>query len=287
MQPTLFIECQNDLGEGPLWDAREGALFWLDINRARVQRYDPQTKATHIFEMPMRVTALGLRERGGFVCATEKGFYFWDGKSTSLEFITHPEEGKAGARFNDGKVDRAGRFWAGTMDPRNATSALYRLDTDLSARRMEEGITISNGIGWSPDNRKMYYADSLRYAVYEYTFDLQSGSISERRVFIQVEKDFGVPDGLTVDSQGYVWIAFYDGWKVVRYTPDGKEDARVALPVARPTCPAFGGPALDRLYVTTAIDGLPERELEQQPQAGDVFVIEAGVKGLAEPMFAG
>jgi sugar lactone lactonase YvrE len=282
-----FIECQNDLGEGPLWDAREGALFWLDINRARVQRYDPQTKATHIFEMPMRVTALGLRERGGFVCATEKGFYFWDGKSTSLEFITHPEEGKAGARFNDGKVDRAGRFWAGTMDPRNATSALYRLDTDLSARRMEEGITISNGIGWSPDNRKMYYADSLRYAVYEYTFDLQSGSISERRVFIQVEKDFGVPDGLTVDSQGYVWIAFYDGWKVVRYTPDGKEDARVALPVARPTCPAFGGPALDRLYVTTAIDGLPERELEQQPQAGDVFVIEAGVKGLAEPMFAG
>jgi Gluconolactonase len=283
----LINDCHNDLGEGPLWDPRGGALYWLDINQAKIQRYDPQSKEVKVFDMPLRVTALGLRQRGGFVAATERGFHFWDGKSTSLEFITHPEEGKAEARFNDGKVDRAGRFWAGTMDPRNATSALYRLDANLSTQRMEVDITISNGIGWSPDNRRMYYADSLRYTVYEYAFDLQSGAISERKVFLQVERDFGVPDGLTVDSQGYVWIAFYDGWKVVRYTPDGKEVARVALPAARPTCPAFGGPALDRLYVTTAIDGLSEEELKLQPLAGDLFVVEAGVKGLAEPMFAG
>jgi len=279
--------CHNDLGEGPIWNAREGALYWLDINRAKIQRHDPQSKDMIVFDMPFKVTALRLRKRGGFVCATEKGFHFWDGKGTELEFISHPEQGKAGARFNDGKVDRAGRFWAGTMDPRNASSALYRLDADLSVRRMAEGITISNGIGWSSDNRKMYYADSLRYTVYEYAFDLQSGAISDRRVFIQVEKDFGVPDGLTVDSQGYVWIAFYDGWKVVRYTPEGKEDTRVELPLARPTCPAFGGTELDQLYVTTAIDGLSEEELEKQPMAGDLFVIEAGVKGLAEPMFEG
>jgi len=279
--------CHNDLGEGPIWNAREGALYWLDINRAKIPRHDPQSKDMIVFDMPFKVTALRLRKRGGFVCATEKGFHFWDGKGTELKFINDPEEGKAGARFNDGKVDRAGRFWAGTMDARNATSALYRLDADLSVRRMAEGITISNGIGWSPDNRKMYYADSLRYTVYEYAFDLRSEAISDRRVFIQVEKDFGVPDGLTVDSQGYVWIAFYDGWKVVRYTPEGKEDARVELPVARPTCPAFGGTELDQLYVTTAIDGLSEEELEKQPMAGDLFVIEAGVKGLAEPMFEG
>ena len=287
MNFQALIRCHNDLGEGPIWDTREGALFWLDINQAKIQRYDPRSKDVKVFDMPMRVTALGLRQRGGFVAVTEKGFHFWDGKSTALEFISHPEEGKAEARFNDGKVDRAGCFWAGTMDARNATSALYRLDADLSVRRMEEGITISNGIGWSPDNRKMYYADSLRYAVYEFSFDLKTGRINERKVFLQVEPEFGVPDGLTVDSQGYVWIAFYDGWKVVRYTPNGKEDARVALPVARPTCPAFGGGELDQLYVTTAIDGLLEKELEQQPQAGNLFVIEAGVKGVAEPMFEG
>ena len=287
MNFQALIHYHNDLGEGPMWDAREGALFWLDINRAKIQRYDPQSKDVKVFDMPMRVTALGLRRRGGFVAATEKGFHFWDGKSTLLEFISHPEEGKAGARFNDGKVDRAGRFWAGTMDARNATSALYRLDADLSVNRMEAGITISNGIGWSTDNRKMYFVDTLHYTVYEYAFNLQSGAISNRKVFLQVDKDGGVPDGLTVDSQGYVWIAFYDGWKVVRYTPDGKEDARVELPVARPTCPAFGGAELDQLYVTTAIDGLTEEELAKQPLAGDVFVIEAGVRGLAEPMFEG
>jgi len=287
MDAKLLIDCRNDLGEGPIWDAREGALYWLDINQARIQRLDPLTNETRIFDMPLRVTALGLRGRGGFVCATEKGFHFWDGQGTRLEFISHPEEGKGGARFNDGKVDRAGRFWAGTMDARNASSALYRLDADLSTRRMAEGITISNGIGWSPDNTRMYYADSLRYCVYEYDFDIERGTISGRRVFLQVEQDFGVPDGLTVDSQGCIWIAFYDGWKVARYTPEGKEDARAALPVARPTCPAFGGAELGQLFVTSAIDGLSEEELKQQPQAGGLFVIEAGVRGLAEPLFAG
>jgi sugar lactone lactonase YvrE len=221
------------------------------------------------------------------VCATEKGLQFWDGKGSTLQFITHPEEDKAGARFNDGKVDHAGRFWAGTMDPPNATSALYRLDADLSVHRMVEGVTISNGIGWSPDNRHMYYVDTLRHTVYDYCFDLQSGEISDRHVFLQVNKGFGVPDGLTVDSQGFVWVAFYDGWKVVRYSPEGREDMRLELPFSRPTCPAFGGPELDRLYLTTAIDGLSEEELKRQPLAGALFVLEPGVKGLPEPLFAG
>ncbi len=287
MRIEKIIHCQNDLGEGPIWHTQENALYWLDINNSLILQRGADSEAVKTYEMPMRVTALGLRQSGGFVCATEKGLHFWDGKSTKLEFINHPEEGKAGARFNDGKVDRAGRFWAGTMDPRNATSALYRLDTDLSVRKMEEGITISNGIGWRPDNSVMYYADTLAYTVFAYDFNLQTGAISNKRVFFQVESDFGKPDGLTVDTQGYVWVAFYDGWKVVRYKSDGSEDLRVDLPVARPTCPTFGGANLDELYITSAIDGFSTQELEKQPQAGDLFMLKPDMKGLPEPFFKG
>lgn len=282
-----MVNCQNSLGEGPLWDARSQSLYWLDINNSLIFRRDAESELVKTFEMPTRVTALGLRQGSGFVCATDKGLHFWDGKGTALEFISHPEVGKEGARFNDGKVDRAGRFWAGTMDPRNATSALYRLDTDLSVHKMIDGITISNGMGWSLDNTVMYYVDTLTYTVFAYDFDLQSGAISNKRVFLKVEPDSGVPDGLTVDSQGHVWVAFYDGWKVVRYKPNGSEDLRIDMPVARPTCPAFGGAELDELYITTAIDGLPPEELEKQPQAGDLFMLKPGVKGLPEPFFTG
>ncbi len=187
----------------------------------------------------------------------------------------------------DGKVDRGGRFWAGTMDPRSATSALYRLDPDHTYTRMAEGITISNGLGWDPNNHRMYYVDTLAYVVYAYNFNARKGSLSGRRVFLQVPPEEGLPDGLTVDNQGYIWIAFYDGWRVTRYAPDGKVDRHIDLPVARPTCPAFGGKALDELYITTAIDGLSNKELAKQPQAGNLFMLKPGVQGLPEPEFLG
>ncbi len=180
MEFQLTIDCHNDLGEGPLWDPREKTLYWLDINKAKIQRRNAQG-TVQVFEMPFKVTALGLRQSGGFVAATERGFHFWDGQGTALKFITHPEDGKAGARFNDGKVDRGGRFWAGTMDPRSATSALYRLDPDHTYTRMAEGITISNGLGWDPNNHRMYYVDTLAYVVYAYNFNARKGSLSGRR----------------------------------------------------------------------------------------------------------
>ena len=217
----------------------------------------------------------------------EKGFHFWDPSRNHLSYINDPEIDKNGARFNDGKVDRQGRFWAGTMTPQGATSSLYRIDPDLEVRHMAGGITISNGIAWSPDNRRMYYADSLRYTVYDYRYNLETGEIDKQRVFIEVEPSFGIPDGLTVDSQGFIWVAFYDGWKVVRYKPDGSIDMQIDLPVARPTCPAFGGQNLDELYITTAVDGLSVDELEEQPMAGDLFMVKPGIKGLPEPKFTG
>ena len=287
MQLEHVLPAHNDLGEGPLWHPGEDALYWVDIHGKKIQRYHPESKDYQIFPMPMKVTALALREGGGFIIASDTGLHFWDPATGEISFIAHPEAGKAGARFNDGKADRAGRFWAGTMEPTSATSALYRLDADGSLHTVETGITISNGIGWSPDNSTMYYVDSLRYTIYAYDFDLACGVIRNRRDLARFEPAFGIPDGLTVDSQGHLWVAFYDGWKVARINPTGNITAIIDFPVARVTSCAFGGRNLDELYVTTAIDSLPEHERQAQPLAGDLFRVKPGVTGIPEPSFIG
>ncbi len=281
------LSCKNDLGEGPLWHPGEESLYWVDIHGRKVLRYHPERGDYKVFSMPMKVTALALRERGGFVIASDSGLHFWDPATGESSFITHPEAGKDGARFNDGKVDRFGRFWAGTMEPASATSALYRLDVDGSLHQVESGITISNGIGWSPDNTTMYYVDSLRYTINAYDFDFVSGAIRNRRNLACFEPAFGIPDGLTVDSQGHLWVAFYDGWKVARLDPAGQVTTIIDFPVARVTSCAFGGRNLDELYVTTAIDGFSEHEHQAQPLAGDLFMVKPGVTGIPEPCFIG
>jgi sugar lactone lactonase YvrE len=287
MEVTQVIHCQNILGEGPLWHPGEGALYWVDITGKKIQHYSPSSEKSEIFEVPRMVSALGLRQAGGFVCAAEDGFHFWTPEGNRFEPIHDPEKGKQGARFNDGKVDRAGRFWAGSMTPQGASSALYRLDRDLSVHRMVSDITISNGIGWSPDNQTMYYVDSNRLVIYAFDFDSNTGEISQQRDFVKFGVNFGVPDGLTVDSEGFIWCAVYDGWMVVRLDPQGKIVEEVRMPVARPSSVAFGGQHLDELYITSIAEGLNLEEKEQQPMAGDLFMVKPGVRGLPEPAFAG
>ena len=230
---------------------------------------------------------MAFRSKGGMILGAENGFYFWDTTHQNLEFISHPEAGKTEARFNDGKVDRMGRLWAGTMTYQGASSSLYRMDSDLSVHQMETGLTISNGTGWSPDNKTMYFVDSFRYVVYAYDFNFKEGTISNRRPFVQENESFGVPDGLTVDSEGCVWLAVYGGWKVMRYAPDGKILDEIKFPVAKPSSCIFGGENLDELYVTTISENLTAEEKAAQPLAGDLFVIKTDVKGLPEPDFAG
>ena len=287
MHISNILHCRNILGEGPLWNPDENALYWVDINAKKVQRYYPDGGKSESFDMPLMVSVLGMRLKGGFVCGTENGFYFWEPTNNHWEFITNPEKGKLGARFNDGKVDRMGRFWAGTMTPQGSTSSLYRLDPDLTIHHMLSDITISNGIGWSGDNRTMYYVDSNCYVIYAFDFDLKSGEISRQRIFKRFSEGQGVPDGLTVDSEDYVWCAIYDGWKIVRLNPQGEIVLEVPMPVSRPSSVAFGGKNLDRLFVTSISEGLSPTELKEQPMAGDLFVIEADVSGLPEPKFAG
>ncbi len=287
MKPEHVVACQNIVGEGPQWSAREQAIYWVDIEGKKIQRYYINTKKFESFEMPIKICLMAFRSKGGMILGAEDGFYFWDPSTKKLDFISHPEKGKTEARFNDGKVDRKGRLWAGTMTNQGATSSLYRLNADLEVSQMESGITISNGVGWSPDNKTMYFVDSLRYVIYAYDFDFEKGTISNRRVFVQLTESFGIPDGLTVDSEGCVWVAIYGGWKVMRYDPAGKVVDEIPFPVSKPSSCLFGGKNYDELYVTTISEGLTSEDKMQQPMAGDLFMIKTDVKGLPEPDFAG
>jgi len=287
MQPVHVYACQNILGEGPLWHPKEKAIYWVDILGKTIQRYYPATKRYETFDTPFQIGFIAFREKGGIVCGTENGFYFWDIDSKAMDFIAHPEKGKKNARFNDGKVDRMGRLWAGTMTSQGATSALYRLDNNLKVSKMVEKVTISNGIGWSPDNTLMYYADSNRYIIYCFDFNIHSGIISNRRTFVQLDGNQGVPDGLTVDSEGHIWCAIYDGWKVIRFAPTGEVSEEIKMPVSRPSSCIFGGEDMDELYITSISEGLSDRQKEKEPLAGDLFKVKTKVKGIPEPLFAG
>jgi sugar lactone lactonase YvrE len=287
MVARRVLEARDLLGEGPLWCPVEQALYWIDSSAPAIHRWAPESGATRTWAMPSVIGSMALRAGGGAVVALENGFAFVDFESGAVEPLLDPEAAQPGTRFNDGKCDRRGRFWAGTMDRAMAAplGALYRLDPDLGCRPMVEGVTVANGLGWSPDDRTMYHTDSPARRIHAFDFDLEAGALSNRRVFVELAEGVGFPDGLTVDAEGFVWSAIWRGGRVERYAPDGRLERAVELPIKRPTSCIFGGPNLDRLYVTSASsrDG---REPEPPP-AGALFVIEAGVKGLPEPRFAG
>lgn len=288
-----LIASQNQLGEGPLWHPTEQALYWVDILQQRVERYDPSSRIHTSTHFPLQVTALGIRKRGGFVAATSKGLGYWDGASDQVILFSHPERHLPDNRFNDGAVGPAGNFWAGTMyagphtDPR-PPGGLYRLGADEQVRLIQPELTISNGLGWSPDGKLFYFTDSLRHTIYVYDFDPGRGEASNRRVFIHDPELPGVPDGLTVDSQGFVWSARWGGWKITRYDPDGKTEREIKLPVECPTSCTFGGSNLNQLYITSAWTDLTPGQRTNQPQAGDLFHIEFDdITGQASNLFLG
>lgn len=283
------VDCKNKLGEVPVWDVAEQALYWVDIESALLQRLEPVSGAARSWRLPERVCALALREKGGLVLALASGFAFFDPATGALERLAAPEAHMPHNRMNDGKCDRRGRFWAGTMDDRltSPTGALYRLDPDLTCRRMELGIGISNSLAWGPDDRVFYFADTLRRTIFAYDFDVETGAIGNRRVFTDCRDQPGDPDGSTVDAEGYLWNAQWDGWRVVRYAPNGRIDRIVDLPVQKPTSCMFGGPDLATLYVTSAVWDLTAEALAKQPHAGGVFALDVGLRGLPETRFAG
>lgn len=274
------------LGEGPVWVARESALFWLDIKGLKVFRLDLRGQLTE-WQTPMRVGSIVPRKSGGFIGGTEDGIAAIDPEAGKFDILFNPEEDRPGNRFNDGKLDRQGRFWAGTMDDgeREDSGTLYRIDDDLSWHSMDSGYRVTNGPAFSPDGKLMYHNDSARQLTY--AFDLVDGQPAERRIFLQFKEGEGFPDGMTVDAEGCLWIALWDGWCIRRYSPAGEWLETIKLPVARPTSCAFGGLDLDQLYITSASIGLDEAARHMQPNAGGLFMITPGVRGLGDAPFAG
>ncbi|HEX6604286.1 MAG TPA: SMP-30/gluconolactonase/LRE family protein [Sphingomicrobium sp.] len=285
------VQCVADvhaaLGEGPVWVEREAALYWVDINGRKVFRVDSAGKRRE-WATALRVGSLVPRAGGGFIAGTNRGIGFLDLDSGTFEAVAEPEAALPHNRFNDGKVDREGRFWAGTMDDgeREATGTLYRVDADLRCTAIDTGYRITNGPAFSPDGRTMYHSDTARQVTYAFDLDSQ-GNAANRRPFLQFREGDGYPDGMTVDGEGCLWIAFWGGWCVRRFSPAGELLQTIEVPVEQPSSCAFGGPDLDRLYVTSATKGLSGSALDMQPKAGGLFMLTAGVRGLAEAPFAG
>ena len=283
--PNAIAPADALLGEGPVWVARERALWWVDIKAPAILRWTEEEGVAR-WTPPFRVSALAPAAAGGFVAATERGFCRADPAAGRYELIAAPEAHLPGNRSNDGKLDRAGRFWMGTMDDaeQEATGTLYRLDPDLRWWLMDCGYRVTNGPAFSPDGRVMYHSDSALRTIYAFDLD-EDGHAQGRRVFARFRDEDGYPDGMTVDSEACLWVAFWDGWCLRRLSPDGEVMQTCPLPVERPTSCAFGGDALDRLFVTSARIGLNEKTLAVQPLAGALFMMEAGVRGLPDRPF--
>jgi len=279
---------QNQVGETPIWVPNEQALYWIDIEGACVHRLIPETGEVKTWQVDFPITALARQADGKWITAAKTGLYFWDQKTNKSTFIVDPVADIPNVRFNDGAVDRQGRFLIGTINEKDFAApdgALYRLDGDSNIHQLDTGLAVANGIGFSPDGKIIYVTDMFHSRILAYDYDTAHGLVSNRRDFVTVPTDQGWPDGLIVDEEGCVWSAHWAGWKITRYDPDGKIIQQIEMPVANPTCLAFAGKNLDELYITTAWFSLTEEDRKKQPLAGDLFRIKTNVKGILEPEF--
>lgn len=286
-----IITVGNVLGEGIQWNAADGCAWWTDIQACRLYRWRSADACLQSFSVPERAGSFAFVEDHDelLIVAFQSGIARHCLDTGRTGWIGRPEAGRTGRRFNDGRADRQGRFWAGTMveHSRHAASdsaSLYCVDSSGALSRHLGGIQISNGLCFSPDSRYCYFADTPRRAIFRYDFDADSGRLGARRLFAETPAG-SFPDGATVDSDGCMWSAHWGSGRVIRYAPDGRVDQTLTIPVRQPSCVAFGGRNLDLLFVTSARDGLSRAALAEEPQAGDVFVFRTQNTGLVEPRY--
>jgi L-arabinonolactonase len=293
MEITCVVDARAQLGEGTIWDPVAGVLWWIDIYGPTIHRYDPVAGQNQSWQAPEYLGCIGLRASGGLVVTMASGFYFFDPARGVYTPITDPEPDLPDTRFNDGKPDRFGHFWSGSMfeapgkTPRMIAS-LYRLGSDGQVKKMIEGFGCANGLAWSPDGRMMYFTDSYTNLVWAYEYDPVAGEIANKRVFIDLTDRGYIVDGSTVDSAGNYWLTVPFKGKVLAHDPLGKQIAEVDMPCDLPTCCEFGGADLKTLYVTTARYRRSDAELAGQTAPGGLFAITGlGVSGLTLPPYAG
>lgn len=287
MKAEPVLEARCGLGEGPVWDEREARLYFVDIMAGRVLQFDPATGAVASMNAGEPVGAVALSEPGGLLLALQSGFAVTECFAGELRPLAAYEGASPEIRMNDGKCDPRGRFWCGTMalDFRPGAGALYRLDPDGTVTRMLDGVTISNGLDWTADGTRMYYIDTPRRTIDVFDFDPVHGTISNRRTAMEIPEDAGLPDGMTLDADGRIWVALWGGGAVRCYSPEGRLEEVIEVPAPQTTSCCFGGADFGDLYITTARDGLGEAELRAAPLSGSVFLARPGVRGRAAHRF--
>jgi sugar lactone lactonase YvrE len=286
---TLVMDERADVGEGPLWDHRTGLLYWVDITPGRLHVLDRGTGSARALDVGQSLGSVALRESSGIVLALRDGLCTLELVSAATQSMVGIDADAPGLSPNDSACDRVGRLWVGSDsdDEKPGSGCIYRVDANLNVYKAVERTTLANGIGGSPDDRTMYFVDSMAHTVSAFDYDLGRGQVSGGRTFVRTEEEQGLPDGLTDDEEGFVWVAYWGGWCVRRYSPEGRLDRVLELPVAQVSSCTFGGEKLDELYITTAAYGLSGKNLATQPAAGSLFRARPGVRGLTASLFRG
>ncbi len=284
----LVLDTKSELGEGAIWNYKTGELIWVNIKGEILNFYNPKTESNREMFTGQMIGTVVPAESGKVMVALQNGIYSYDPDSGAKKLIVDPEADKPDNRFNDGKCDPAGRFWAGTMSLVGAKNAgaLYRLDADSTIHKMIDGVGISNGIVWSADKTKMYYIDTPTRKVMGYDYDNETGDISNPKVAVEIPDGIGYPDGMTIDKKDNLWVALWGGSAVACFNPENGELLRkIEVPAKNVTSCAFGGDDLGTLYITTARESTSDEDLERFPHAGGVFEVRPGVKGVKAHFF--
>lgn len=282
------LRLRAGVGESPVWSVREQVLYWVDITAPALHRYDPASGENRSWSMPSAIGSIGLAKDGRLLCALKTGLHGFDPASGALALLARPEADRPDNRLNDGKVSPEGRFWFGSMDDRpqrEATGALYRLDPDGTITCHGRDYRTPNGLAWSPDGRTMYHADTRALTVWRFAYDARTGALGPRETFIEMQPDWGRPDGAAVDAEGAYWLCGIGAGRLLRFAPDGRLLTYVQMPTTRITMPAFGGPDLRTLYVTSLSGSLKPEEREADPLAGSLFALEVDVPGTPVGLF--
>lgn len=272
-KPRCVAPVEAVLGEGPIWDPRIACLLFLDIKGGKIFVYDPQTEETRTFEAPGKVSAIGLRRKGGYICARKDGFarLTLGARAVEIAPLAEPEKDKPGNRFNDGKVDLAGGFWAGTMDEKEKVAnagSWWRLASDGAVEHLDAGFHITNGPAFDPDRHRVYFTDSARQTIF--AAKVEDGGFRDKRTFLTFGAGEGYPDGMDVDRVGNLWVAFWDGAAVRRFSPEGALIETIETPALRPTSIVL---VEDRAYITSALIGLSADQIDKFPLSGGLFEV--------------
>lgn len=286
---TTELDAQAQLGEGSIWHPRENKLYWVNIEGKSLHIYDPSTKKDQSFLFEHMIGTVVPVESGGALVALQNGIHFFNAQTGELRFIDNPIP-DTNIRFNDGKCDPAGRFWVGTMDLgfKEGVASLYKMDTGKTIHKMLDGVTISNGIVWTADKKTMYYVDSHLGRIDAFDYENTDGCICNRRTVLSIPQEMGSPDGMTIDSEGMLWVALWGGNSVGRFDPlTGALLQKIAVPAPQVSSCAFGGKNLDVLYITTARGGMLDEALAAYPLSGGLFSVKPGVKGVEAEFYKG